>query len=139
MQHSDAPFPRTITHDKGQMEIPEQPERIAALDNSLVEAVVLLDRPLVGGISSHRDQTGFPDYLGDAVATPRTSAAGAAGSRGGRGAGTGRHRLGHRPPRRPLRRAVENRPDRFRQTTGPQWRENITFLGEVFEVDPARW
>lgn len=66
-QQSQAQFPRTISHDKGSTEIPAQPRLIVALDNSLVEAVVLLDRPLVCGISSYRDQTGFPPWLGHAV------------------------------------------------------------------------
>jgi iron complex transport system substrate-binding protein len=60
-------WPRTITHDKGSTEIKAKPQRIVALDNSLVEAVVLLGRPLVGGISSYRNLKTFPDYLGDAV------------------------------------------------------------------------
>lgn len=62
-----AGFPRTITHDKGTTELKTKPQRIVALDNSLVEAVVLLERPLVGGIASYRNQKTFPDYLGDAV------------------------------------------------------------------------
>lgn len=62
-----AGFPLTITHDKGTTEIKAKPQRIVALDNSLVEAVAALDRPLVGGIGSYRDQKGFPAYLGDAV------------------------------------------------------------------------
>lgn len=64
----DAAFPRTITHDQGETEIEARPKRVVALDNSLVEAVVALEVPLVGGIGSYRDQTGFPPYLGDAVA-----------------------------------------------------------------------
>lgn len=63
-----AGFPRTIDHHQGSTTIEAPPERIVALDNSLVEAVVALERPLVGGIGSYRDQSGFPDYLGDAVA-----------------------------------------------------------------------
>lgn len=62
-----AGFPRTIAHDKGSTEVKAKPERIVALDNSLVEAVAVLDRPLVGGIGSYRDQKGFPDYLGPSV------------------------------------------------------------------------
>jgi len=62
-----AGFPRTVEHHKGSTEIKAEPKRIVALDNSLVEAVVALDGPLVGGIGSYRDQKGFPDYLGDAV------------------------------------------------------------------------
>ncbi|MQA82940.1 MAG: ABC transporter substrate-binding protein [Streptosporangiales bacterium] len=61
-------FPHTVTHHKGETELDHKPKRIVALDNSLVEAVVALDRPLVGGISSYRDLKGFPPYLGDAVA-----------------------------------------------------------------------
>lgn len=64
---ADSGFPRTITHDKGTTEIKTKPQRIVALDNSLVEAVVLLERPLVGGIASYRNQKTFPDYLGTAV------------------------------------------------------------------------
>lgn len=66
-QASAEGFPRTVEHHKGTTEIPAKPERIVALDNSLVEAVVALDRPLVGGIGAYRDLEGFPDYLGDAV------------------------------------------------------------------------
>ncbi|MEE6257232.1 ABC transporter substrate-binding protein [Plantactinospora sonchi] len=66
-----AGWPRTVAHDKGSTEIKAKPQRIVALDNSLVEAVVLLDRPLVGGIASYRNQKTFPDYLGDAVRDTR--------------------------------------------------------------------
>lgn len=62
-----AGFPRTITHDKGSTEVKAKPQRIVALDNSLVEGVVLLGQPLVGGIASYRGVRNFPDYLGDAV------------------------------------------------------------------------
>lgn len=65
--NDNAGFPRTITHDKGTTELKTKPQRIVALDNSLVEAVVLLERPLVGGIASYRNQKTFPDYLGAAV------------------------------------------------------------------------
>ncbi|GAA1787454.1 iron-siderophore ABC transporter substrate-binding protein [Planosporangium flavigriseum] len=65
--NSSAGFPRTIQHDKGTTTLTKKPERIVALDNSLVEAVVLLGRPVVGGVGSYRNQQGFPSYLGDAV------------------------------------------------------------------------
>ena len=66
---STAPgFPRTVLHDQGETVIETKPRRVVALDNSLVEAVVALGGPLVGGIGSYRDQHGFPEYLGDAVA-----------------------------------------------------------------------
>src|SRR5688572_18209835 len=63
---ADASFPGVITHDKGETTLEAKPERIVALDLSLVGAVVSLERPLVGGIATYRDLAGFPDYFGDA-------------------------------------------------------------------------
>jgi iron complex transport system substrate-binding protein len=135
-EQRDSPFPRTITHDKGQTEIPARPERIVALDNSLVEAVVLLDRPLVGGISSYRDQTGFPDYLGDAVADtedvgpleqPDLEAI-AALEPDVIVSATVRHDALYDE-------LSKIAPTVFVKTTGPQWRENITFLGEALGAE----
>ncbi len=40
---ADVAFPRTIEHHKGTTRIERKPERIVALDNSLVEAIVLLN------------------------------------------------------------------------------------------------
>lgn len=136
---SDSSFPRTITHDKGTTEVPEKPQRIVALDNSLVEAVVLLERPLVGGIASYRDLEGFPPYLGDAVKdtkevgpleTPDLEAVAAL------------------EPDLIISATVRHdalydelskiAPTVFVKTTGPQWRENVTFLGEALgEEDKA--
>jgi iron complex transport system substrate-binding protein len=135
-QHSDAGFPRTITHDKGQTNIPDKPERIVALDNSLVEGVVLLDRPLVGGISSYRDQDGFPDYLGDAVANTQEVGpleqpdleAIAALEPDLIVSATVRHDALYDE-------LTKIAPTVFVKTTGPQWRENITFLGETLGAE----
>jgi iron complex transport system substrate-binding protein len=135
-EQSDTSFPRTITHDKGQTEIPERPERIVALDNSLVEAVVLLDRPLVGGISSYRDQTGFPDYLGDAVADTEDV---------GPLEQPDLEAIAALEPDLIVSATVRHdalydelskiAPTVFVKTTGPQWRENITFLGEALGAE----
>ena len=136
---SDASYPRTITHHKGSTDLSAKPQRIVALDNSLVEAVVLLERPLVGGIASYRDQADFPPYLGDAVAdtedvgpleTPDLEAVAAL------------------EPDLIVSATVRHdalydelsaiAPTVFVETTGPIWRENITFLGEVLgEEDKA--
>lgn len=129
-------FPRTITHDKGSTEIPERPKRIVALDNSLVEAVVLLERPLVGGISSYRDQSGFPRYLGDAVKdtedvgpleTPDLEAI-AALEPDVIVSATVRHDALYDE-------LSKIAPTVFVKTTGPQWRENVTFLAEVLGAE----
>ncbi|MEX2292060.1 MAG: iron-siderophore ABC transporter substrate-binding protein [Mycobacteriales bacterium] len=133
---ADAAFPRTISHDKGSTEIPQRPERIVALDNSLVEAVVLLDRPLVGGISSYRDLKGFPPYLGDAVEdteevgpleTPDLEAI-AALEPDVIVSATVRHDALYDE-------LSKIAPTVFVKTTGPQWRENVTFLGEVLGAE----
>jgi ABC-type Fe3+-hydroxamate transport system substrate-binding protein len=136
---ADSSFPRTITHDKGSTEIPDKPQRIVALDNSLVEAVVLLERPLVGGISSYRDLKGFPPYLGDAVKdtkevgpleTPDLEAV-AALEPDLIVSATVRHDALYDE-------LTKIAPTVFVKTTGPQWRENVTFLGEVLgEEDKA--
>jgi iron complex transport system substrate-binding protein len=135
-EQSDAQFPRTITHDKGTTEIPARPERIVALDNSLVEAVVLLDRPLVAGISSYRDQTGFPPYLGDAVKDTKDVGpleqpdleAIAALEPDVIVSATVRHDALYDE-------LSKIAPTVFVKTTGPQWRENITFLGEALGAE----
>ncbi|MBW3639730.1 MAG: iron-siderophore ABC transporter substrate-binding protein [Actinobacteria bacterium] len=133
---TNASFPRTITHDKGTTQLPEQPQRIVALDNSLVEAIVLLERPLVGGISSYRDQKGFPPYLGDAVAktedvgpldTPDLEAI-AALKPDVIVSATVRHDALYDE-------LSKIAPTVFVKTTGPQWRENVTFLGTVLGVE----
>lgn len=135
----DSSFPRTVTHDKGMTEILQKPQRIVALDNSLVEAVVLLERPLVGGIGSYRDLKGFPPYLGDAVKdtkdvgpleTPDLEAV-AALEPDVIVSATVRHEALYDE-------LSKIAPTVFVKTTGPQWRENATFLGEVLgEEDKA--
>lgn len=133
---ADTAFPRTITHDKGTTQITEQPQRIVALDNSLVEAVVLLERPLVGGISSYRDQKGFPPYLGDAVTdtedvgpleTPDLEAI-AALEPDVIVSATVRHDALYDE-------LTKIAPTAFVKTTGPQWQQNITTLGEVLGAE----
>jgi len=135
-QQQDGTFPRTITHDKGRAEIPARPQRIVALDNSLVEAVVLLEQPLVGGISTYRGSKGSPPYLGKAVKDTKEVG----------------------PLESPdLEAIVALEPDLivsvtvrhdalydelskiaptvFVKTTGPQWTENITTLGKVLGAE----
>ncbi|SEB89839.1 ABC transporter substrate-binding protein [Streptomyces sp. TLI_105] len=127
---SDAGFPRTVTHDKGKTEIKSKPRRVVALDNSLVEAVVALDAPLVGGIGSYRDQKGFPPYLGDAVKD--TKDVGPLDS-------PNLEAIAALKPDLIVSATVRHEdlydqlskiaPTVFVETTGPIWKENITFLG----------
>jgi iron complex transport system substrate-binding protein len=135
-QPADAAFPRTITHDKGTTEIPAQPERIVALDNSLVEAVVLLERPLVGGIGSYRDIDTFPPYLGDAVKDTKDV---------GPLEAPDLEAIAALEPDVIVSASVRHEalydelskiaPTVFVKTTGPQWQENITTLGEVLGAE----
>ncbi|WP_370410403.1 ABC transporter substrate-binding protein [Streptomyces fradiae] len=127
---SEAGFPRTVTHDKGKTEIKTKPKRVVALDNSLVEAVVALDAPLVGGIGSYRDQKGFPPYLGDAVKD--TKDVGPLDS-------PNLEAIAALKPDLIVSATVRHEdlydqlskiaPTVFVKTTGPIWKENITFLG----------
>ncbi|MFD7323295.1 ABC transporter substrate-binding protein [Streptomyces sp. NPDC059875] len=127
-----AGFPRTITHDKGKTEIKAKPKRVVALDNSLVEAVVALDAPLVGGIGSYRDQKGFPPYLGDAV--KETKDVGPLDS-------PNLEQIAALKPDLIVSATVRHAdlydqlskiaPTVFVKTTGPIWKENVTFLGQA--------
>jgi iron complex transport system substrate-binding protein len=129
---STAAYPRTITHDKGETVIESRPERIVALDNSLVEAVVALDGNLVGGISSYRDLGGFPEYLGDAVA--ETEDVGPLDS-------PNLEQIALLEPDLIVSATVrhddlydqlsEIAPTFFVETTGPTWKDNISLLAEV--------
>ncbi|UQX03972.1 iron-siderophore ABC transporter substrate-binding protein [Streptomyces sp. RerS4] len=127
---ADAGFPRTITHDKGTTEVKTKPKRVVALDNSLVEAVVALEAPLVGGVGAYRDQKGFPAYLGDAVKdtkdvgpldSPNLEAI-AALKPDLIVSATVRHADLYD-------RLSQIAPTVFVKTTGPIWKENVTFLG----------
>ncbi|MFF4173116.1 ABC transporter substrate-binding protein [Streptomyces sp. NPDC001744] len=127
---ADAGFPRTITHDKGKTEVRTKPKRVVALDNSLVEAVIALDAPLVGGIGSYRDQKGFPPYLGDAV--KNTKDVGPLDS-------PNLEAIAALKPDLIVSATVRHEdlydqlskiaPTVFVKTTGPIWKENVTFLG----------
>lgn len=133
---AESSFPRTITHDKGTTVIPAQPQRVVALDNSLVEAVVLLKRPLVGGISSYRDLKGFPPYLGDTVKD--TTEVGPMES-------PDLEAIAALKPDLIVSATVRHdalydelskiAPTVFVKTTGPQWQQNITTLGGVLGAE----
>ncbi|GAA2716443.1 ABC transporter substrate-binding protein [Micromonospora olivasterospora] len=127
-----AGFPRSITHDKGTTEIKTKPQRIVALDNSLVEAVVLLERPLVGGIASYRNQKTFPEYLGDAVKDTKDI---------GPLDNPNLELIASLKPDLIVSATVRHdvlydklskiAPTVFVKTTGPIWKDNITLLGKA--------
>lgn len=135
---ADGAFPRTVEHDKGETEIPAKPQRIVALDNSLVEAVVALDGTLVGGVGGYRNLDGFPAYLGDAVAD--TVDVGPLES-------PNLEEIMRLEPDLIVSATVRHdelyetlsqiAPSVFVPTTGPTWKDNIALVGEVLGEEDA--
>ncbi|MFC4060694.1 ABC transporter substrate-binding protein [Planomonospora corallina] len=58
-----AAYPRTVKHAMGQTEIPAQPQRVVALDQSFVDAVLTLDTEVVGYTVYRGIDEKLPDYL----------------------------------------------------------------------------
>jgi iron complex transport system substrate-binding protein len=63
----DGAFPRTVEHDMGQTEIPEQPERVVVLDTGELDSAVALGVTPVGAVRAPVED-GFLDYLSDQTA-----------------------------------------------------------------------
>ncbi|WP_449066244.1 ABC transporter substrate-binding protein [Planomonospora algeriensis] len=58
-----AAYPRTVKHAMGETEIPAQPKRVVALDQSFVDAVLTLDTEVVGYTVYRGIDEKLPDYL----------------------------------------------------------------------------
>ncbi|GAT67491.1 iron siderophore-binding protein [Planomonospora sphaerica] len=58
-----ASYPRTVKHAMGETEIPAQPKRVVALDQSFVDAVLTLDTEVVGYTVYRGIDEKLPDYL----------------------------------------------------------------------------
>ncbi|MBB2913824.1 iron complex transport system substrate-binding protein [Streptosporangium becharense] len=56
-------YPRTVKHAMGETEIPAQPKRVVALDQSFVDAVLTLDTEVVGYTTYRAIEEKLPDYL----------------------------------------------------------------------------
>lgn len=62
-----ADFPRSVTHALGTTDVPAEPERVVALDRSLVDAALALELELVG-YTTYQDPNGsLPEYFGEAL------------------------------------------------------------------------
>ncbi|MBD8506024.1 iron-siderophore ABC transporter substrate-binding protein [Hoyosella sp. G463] len=131
---SDAGFPRSVEHFRGSTDIPARPARIAALDSSYADAVLLLDAQLV----AHTDYRGegLPEYLGDdreRVAADATSI--------GELSDPSLEQLAAVAPDLIISAEVRHgelyeqmssiAPTVFSQSTGPTWKDNIRLLGEA--------
>ncbi|GGC67326.1 iron-siderophore ABC transporter substrate-binding protein [Hoyosella rhizosphaerae] len=127
-------FPRTVEHFRGATEIPAQPVRVAALDSSYSDAVLLLESELV----AHTDyrQDGLPEYLG---ADRETFAAEAVSV--GELSNPSLERLAAINPDVIISAEVRHgelydqlsaiAPTVFSETTGPTWKDNIRLLAEA--------
>jgi iron complex transport system substrate-binding protein len=67
-QPAAEPF-RVVAHAMGETAIPAQPQRVVALDQSFVDAVMTLETPVVGYTTYRAIEEELPDYLGPLVAT----------------------------------------------------------------------
>ncbi|MFB9877162.1 ABC transporter substrate-binding protein [Planobispora siamensis] len=56
-------YPRTVKHAMGETQIPAQPKRVVALDQSFVDAVLTLDTEVVGYTVYRGIDEKLPDYL----------------------------------------------------------------------------
>ncbi len=61
-------FPRTVTHVMGSTEIPAEPTRIVALDQTFVDAALALNMPVVGFTDIRGREGGAPPYLAEPLA-----------------------------------------------------------------------
>ncbi|MDF0529564.1 iron-siderophore ABC transporter substrate-binding protein [Tsukamurella sp. 8F] len=129
-------FPRTVIDATGEVEIPAQPHRVAALDNSYAEAVLMLDTPLIAYTQYHNITDALPGYLGASAKN------------------YGAHAVSVGPIASPdLEQLITLKPDLIvsakvrhekihdklakiaptvmSQTTGPTWKQNITLLAKA--------
>jgi iron complex transport system substrate-binding protein len=137
---ADAAFPRTVTHAMGETVIPERPQRVVALDNTLTGAVLLLGHRagrLHHAAGRRRAAAGVPRRLRPAVRGRRRAGRDAQRPepRGDRRPRPGRHPLRERAPREPLRPAQPHRPTVFSETTGPTWKDNLLLAGRALGAE----
>ncbi|AEF42077.1 Ferric siderophore ABC superfamily ATP binding cassette transporter, binding protein [Hoyosella subflava DQS3-9A1] len=133
-QSSDGQFPRTVEHYMGETEISAEPLRIAGLDSSYADAVLLLESELVA-YTDYR-QPGLPEYLGEDREKFGTTAESI-----GELNSPSVEKLAALEPDLIVSAAVRHEdlydqfsaiaPTVFSQTTGPTWKENIRLLAEA--------
>jgi len=131
---STGQFPRTVDHFRGSTEIPAEPQRIVALDNSFTDAVLLLEAPLVGYVDYR--EPGLPDYLGssrDEFAAEAESV--------GKVSTASLEQIAALQPDLIISAEVRDgknyeqlsaiAPTIFTETTGPTWKDNIRLVGKA--------
>jgi iron complex transport system substrate-binding protein len=134
---AEAPgFPRTVAHAMGETEIPDRPERVVALDNTLSGAVLLLGTELVGYTTLQAADEPLPSYLG-----ADAERFGASAVPVGMLTSPSLEAIAALEPDVILSAKVRHAdlydelsriaPTVFSETTGPTWKDNIRLTGRV--------
>jgi iron complex transport system substrate-binding protein len=128
-------WPRTIKHAMGETTIEKQPERVMTLDLSFTNATILLETPVVGFTKYHAAD-GIPEYTGEAG-----KKYGAEAIDVGLLNEPSLEKIAAAKPDLIVSAKVRHEalyeqlsaiaPTIMTETTGPTWKENITFLGEA--------
>jgi iron complex transport system substrate-binding protein len=129
-------FPLTVTDVYSKVVIPKAPVRVAALDESYVDAALALEVPVVA-YTTYRDVTSsLPDYLGDAVNKYAKDAVNV-----GTLASPSIEKVVASQPDLIVSAKIRHdkihsqltqiAPTYFSQTTGPTWKQNIKELGQL--------
>ena len=129
-------FPITITDAMGQVTVPKQPVRVAALDASYVDAAIALETPVIAYTAYRGIADELPSYLG-----PDAQKYGAEAQSVGTLADPNLEKLATLAPDLIVSAKVRHEgahprltsiaPTVFSETTGPTWKENIRLLGRA--------
>lgn len=129
-------FPRTVTHVMGRTEIPAEPTRIVALDQTFVDAALALDMAVVGFTDIRGSDGATPPYL----AAPMARLAPNARSVGELTSPSLEQIAALKPDlivsAKARHEAIYGKlsriaPTVFNQTTGPTWKDNLRLLAEA--------
>ncbi|MBB2901972.1 iron complex transport system substrate-binding protein [Kineococcus radiotolerans] len=129
-------FPRTVEHDRGSTTVPAAPERVVALDDSLVGAVAGLDVQVVG-------HTGEPAGLPEVFRLPRTEGSTHVGTL----AEPNLEAIAALQPDLIVSASVRHEelydelsaiaPTVFTATTGPAWKDNVRLVARALGREEA--
>lgn len=129
-------FPRTVTHVMGSTEIPAEPIRIVALDQTFVDAALALDTPVVAFTDIRGRSGGPPPYLAGPLArlAPDARSVGELTSPSLEQIAALRPdlivsaKVRHEAIYDELSRIA---PTVFSETTGPTWKDNLQLLAQA--------
>ncbi len=133
---SGGSFPRTVTHVMGSTEIPAEPTRIVALDQTFVDAALALDTAVVGFTDIRGSGGGTPPYLADPMGrlAPDARSVGELGD-------PSLEQIAALRPDLILSAKIRDEdvyeelsriaPTVFSETTGPTWKDNLRLLAQA--------